>query len=361
MTYNTPIVEHPFSANAKLMSVTWKEYTSFEDVAPLWADLLRRLPAPSFFQEPSIQQSWWESVGKPELHLIAILEEEQPVALFPFCKQEKTLQFLGDRDVSDYLDALILPGKETQAFVGLEQAFGTVLLWKYLDLISIPEHSPLFHGIQQLAQQRGWQYDQAQQDVCPIIELPSTWEEYLANIGKKQRHEVTRKWRKLEELGTVTFRIVTSTAEQPDALTTFFTLHKQSSLDKATFWTPEHRDFFERLSHAASLGGWLRLYFLDFNGKPAATMYCFEYGEDLLIYNSGFDAAAYAGMSIGNVLTSYTIKDAIERGKKRYDFLRGGEEYKLRYRATPHPVYDLRVEKASDPEVLSRMLQNRLG
>jgi len=303
----------------------------------------------NFFDQVSVLKAWWESHRKPLLFSIQFFEQNELIGFLALCTFDggKTLQFLGDQDVSDYLDIEIKTGYERQVLRELEQCLQELSSWAILTLISLPAHSVLRQALAEFAQNNQWRVQETQQDVCPIIELPPTWEEYLLLIGKKQRHEVTRKWRRLEEQGTVDFRVVTDTQQNPAALETFFRLHRLSSLEKAEFWTAEHEQYFRLLSTLASQHGWLRLYFLDFNGGPAAAMYCFAYQSQLLIYNSGFDPVTYQGKSVGNVLTAYTIQDAISQGFVKYDFLRGGEEYKLRYRAVPKPIFNLELKKAN--------------
>jgi CelD/BcsL family acetyltransferase involved in cellulose biosynthesis len=326
-------------------SVTTKVLRTWPEIEQFRAQLAVALSAEHFFSELSVQKSWWESAGKPTLKAVAVSSDGQAVGLFLLCQKETTLQLLGDKDVTDYLDFITAEGSEDQAWTALETFLESDTTWTELSLVSITEHSQTHEQLQQIASKLGWKLTISQQDVCPIIPLPSTWEEYLQFIGKKQRHEVTRKWKRLAEQAQISFRVVTDTTQDPEALETFFTLHRLSSPEKAAFWTPAHRQFFVELSQAASQGGWLRLYFLDVNNEPAAAMYCFEYADSLLVYNSGFAAEKYLGMSVGNVLTSYTIQATIASNKKKYDFLRGGEEYKLRYRAVPHPVFDLLLQR----------------
>ena len=49
--------------------------------------------------------------------------------------------------------------------------------------------------------------------------------------------------------------------------------------------------------------------------------------DELWLYNSGFDPE-FSFYSTGVVLKALSIKKAVEDGKKKYDFLRGGERYK---------------------------------
>jgi CelD/BcsL family acetyltransferase involved in cellulose biosynthesis len=74
-------------------------------------------------------------------------------------------------------------------------------------------------------------------------------------------------------------------------------------------------------------------------------MLIFDYNDQFLLYNSGFDPAQFNNLSTGNVLTAYTIKQAIEQRKTVYDFLRGDEVYKFRFGAVSQPVYDISVER----------------
>lgn len=319
---------------------TWNELEALCGIVPK-----HLVGANTFFQQLPIQKTWWMSHGQPELHTVVVYNAENVVALFPLHKREKVLQLNGHVDVTDYMDVVVEEESAHEAWSAFGQYLHALDGWEYLRLISIPHRSNSMTRLSDIASRHGWNVTQEEQDVCPVILLPETWEEYLQMIGKKQRHEVTRKWRRLSESAKIEFRVVTDTSADPQALETFYTLHKLSSPDKAAFWSEEHKMFFNELSAVTSTHGWLRLYFIDANGEPAAAMYCFDYQDSLLIYNSGFDAEKYLGMSVGNVLTAYTIQDAIALGKKKYDFLRGGEEYKFRYRAQPHPVFDVVVER----------------
>jgi CelD/BcsL family acetyltransferase involved in cellulose biosynthesis len=93
--------------------------------------------------------------------------------------------------------------------------------------------------------------------------------------------------------------------------------------------------------------GWIKLYFIELNGIKAASMLCFDFNNEFLLYNSGYDPDQFANLSPGNVLTSYTIQEAIRLGRRRYDFLRGDEVYKFRFGAEAEPVYDLSISKAA--------------
>ena len=85
--------------------------------------------------------------------------------------------------------------------------------------------------------------------------------------------------------------------------------------------------FFREVGGALAGAGGAALWVLWVEERPVATLFCLEYGGTVGLYNSGFDPEARA-LSPGVVLIARTIEDAIRRGFRRYDFLRGYEPYK---------------------------------
>ena len=184
-----------------------------------------------------------------------------------------------------------------------------------------------------------------QQDVCPVITLPPSWDDYLAGINKKQRHEIRRKMRKIEREAETEWYVVESEAEVSAAMAVFIDLHQKSTQDKEDFWNENMVAFFNAIAIETARAGWLKLYFIRVNGVNAAAMLCFDFNNEFLLYNSSYDPAQFFELSPGNVLTSYTIQHAISLGRARYDFLRGDEVYKFRFGAEPEPVFDLSISR----------------
>ena len=69
---------------------------------------------------------------------------------------------------------------------------------------------------------------------------------------------------------------------------------------------------------------------------------CFEWDGTVGLYNSGF-APERAALSPGLVLLSHVIRDAIARGRPRFDFLRGEERYKLEFEPTLEDVFRVTI------------------
>jgi CelD/BcsL family acetyltransferase involved in cellulose biosynthesis len=255
------------------------------------------------------------------------------------------VHLVGGTEISDYLDIIAPVERNREACAALLDTLETGFPWHILDLRCLPSASPTVSTVAEQARAQGWQVQQVTEDVCPVLELPGTWEEYLANtLNKKQRHELRRKMRRAEESAHVDWHWV-SAEDFETGLATFFQLHKASHPDKDAFMDEQMQRFFGAVTRAALDQGWLRLSILRFNGQPVASYLCFDYGNDRLVYNSGFDLSAYADLGPGIVAVGYLIDDAIQHGLKRFDFLQGNERYKYEFGAVDTEVLRLLVRR----------------
>jgi CelD/BcsL family acetyltransferase involved in cellulose biosynthesis len=294
------------------------------------------------------QRTWWQYLGNDDLVLIAIhTDGGRLVGLAPLYggvnrAGQRELSFVGCVDVSDYLDLLVDRDYIEPVYQALLDGLGSVA-WDKLYLCSLPHNSITHDRLADAVREYGWKAEVSQQDVCPVITLPGDWQDYLAGLDKKQRHEIRRKTRKIEAEAQTRWYVVDSVDGLDEAVEAFIELHQKSTRDKEDFWTDGLIQFFTALAVELAKVGWLKLYFIEVNGVRAAAMLCFDYNNEFLLYNSGFDPEQFAHLSPGNVLTAYTIQDAIRLGRSRSDFLRGDEIYKFRFGAVAEPVCDLEV------------------
>jgi CelD/BcsL family acetyltransferase involved in cellulose biosynthesis len=153
---------------------------------------------------------------------------------------------------------------------------------------------------------------------------------------------VRRKLRRLEEAGSVHCRFVDDPAAVPDFLGTFISLFVESRGDKAAFMTAEMESFFRTMAAAMSQAGLLRPSVMELDGVPVAALMVFDYGGTVYLYNSSFDRR-YSSLSVGVLSKALCIKDSIERGRRRFDFLRGGEQYKYHLGGREVPLYRCQI------------------
>jgi CelD/BcsL family acetyltransferase involved in cellulose biosynthesis len=351
----------------------YQDTAGLDNLREEWSPLLQRSATNTLFLTWEWQKAWWDSFGGGKgLFLLTIRDESRAlVGIAPLFHQEslvdpatalpaisverpiaveggqpmRSVHLVGGTEVSDYLDVIAPVERNPEVCVALLDALESGIPWHLLDLRCLPSASPTGSNVAELARARGWKVQQAREDVCPVLELPATWDEYLATkLNKKQRHELRRKMHRAEESAHVDWQWVTA-ADFEAGLATFVQLHKASHPDKDAFMDEQMQRFFRAVARAALDQGWLRLSILRFNGQPVASYLCFDYGGDRLVYNSGFDLSAYADLGPGIVAVGYLIEDAIQHGLKRFDFLQGNERYKYEFGAVDTEVLRLLVRR----------------
>ncbi|HOZ03118.1 MAG TPA: GNAT family N-acetyltransferase [Candidatus Woesebacteria bacterium] len=329
-----------------------------------WWRLLPAAATNTIFQTPVFQQTWWETLGEGELYIVTvkIAEEKQRqnhqlVCIAPFFIHNRTLKLIGCKAVSDYLDLIANVKFIDQIYPLVADKIAELFSQGQInsvELCSLPEESATLTLLPNLIKHRLPKIKVLtnEQDVCPVIKLPKTFDQYLALLARKQRHEVRRKLRKLEAEVEYSVETISDPNKISIAVDEFIRLHQLSSSDKHDFWIDEHRQFFIKLLPKLAEKGWLKLFFLylknwrenSFNlpstNQPVSAMLVFDYTGTYSLYNSGYDPT-YWQLSVGQVLTALTIADAIKQGKHTYDFLRGREEYKIRLGGKSQPICDL--------------------
>jgi CelD/BcsL family acetyltransferase involved in cellulose biosynthesis len=217
--------------------------------------------------------------------------------------------------------------------------------WDVLSLCNIHQDSLTLSILPTLAEAQGWTVSIAKEDVCPVAQLPPTWDEYLLTLNKKHRHELRRKLRRAEAEGELTWYIVGPDHDLADEVEAFLDLMARSAPEKADFLTPQMRSFFRQLASVMNEAGWLQLSFLEVAGQKIAAYFNFLYAGRVMVYNSGLNWQDYPQLSAGIVLAAHIIRDAIEQGIEVVDFMQGDERYKYHLGGQDVEVRRLTVRK----------------
>ena len=176
------------------------------------------------------------------------------------------------------------------------------------------------------------------------MELPATWDGYVAALPRKYRHELRRKLRNLERAGEVGFESVTVAGEVAGEVEGLLAMMRESREEKAAFLTPEREAFFRELATGLSAAGLARISTLTLDGRAAARIFALEGGGTTMLYNSGFDPAL-ANLAVGLLSKALLVRDAIARGQSEVDFLRGTEPYKRHLGGHPRDIVTLRLSR----------------
>jgi CelD/BcsL family acetyltransferase involved in cellulose biosynthesis len=295
------------------------------------------------FVLPFWLKTWWDTFGEnhgPEI--LAGYRQEKLIGIAPLRIQDKTARFIGGENVCDYQDMIVMSNHHHEFFKAILTHLKKEGI-QSLQLGTLRPDSISLTQLPDLAKQMGYAVEYHQVAFSYEILLPRTWESYLNMLNGKQRHEIRRKLRRLNEAGQVQFRVLERSDEISEAMNTFFSMFKASRPDKAEFLTEQMMSFFRLLSQRMAQQGFLKMFFLDIDQVPAAGVMCFDYKDTRFLYNNGYNPQ-FGSLSPGFLSKVYSIRDSIEQGKLRYDLLKGDEGYKKRLGSTPVPLYHLTID-----------------
>lgn len=317
---------------------------AFESLEAEWAALHARVPRATPFLHPAWHAVWLRHFGGESAPVfLSIRGAEGLIGVAALDAEREMARELGDHNVRDYAGPLALPGEEAAVAAGTldwlrEALTPAATFW------GLPANAPMTAAIEQAAASR-WTVERRHESVCPGVDLDGDFEGYVAGLSKKDRHELRRKMRNLEAAGQAGF----DSADTPDGIAAkldrFFELMRISRGDKDEFLTPAMEAFFRDLAATFSALGMLRLSTLTLDGAEIAMTLAFEDEANVYLYNSGYDPA-FAHLAAGLVSKAWAIRDACERGKRRFDFLRGEEEYKRRLGGVEREVVTLVLRSA---------------
>lgn len=318
---------------------------SFDSLDDYWRDSSLNLNWSSIFVLPVWLRAWWQTFGEEdELWLRGVRQGKELIGLAPLRVRNGTACFVGSADVCDYLDFITASGREADFFDCLLGDLARSGI-KRLSLESLRPETAVLRYLVGIACDRGYQVSRQKEGASLEMDLPPTWEAYLAALSRKQRHEIKRKLRRLEKAGRVDYRCAATGALVSETVNTFLRLFPLSQEEKASFMTPRRESFFRLVSRVMTGVGRLRFGTLELDTLPVAIIMGFDYGDSAFLYNSAYDPK-YDSLSVGLLSKVLGIKTSIEQGKQKWDFLRGGETYKYRLGGREVPIYRCQITKA---------------
>jgi CelD/BcsL family acetyltransferase involved in cellulose biosynthesis len=295
------------------------------------------------FVLPVWLKTWWEVFGgNQDPEILTGYHHGKLIGVAPLHVKENTARFLGGENVCDYQDMVVAPNHHEE-FLEAILSYLKKRGIQSLELGALRPESIALTKLPDVARRMGHAVTCDPAGISSEIALPDTWESYLQMLGGKQRHEIRRKLRRLNEAGLVRFRVIKRPEEILEHMDIFFSLFTASRPDKSEFLTDPMLSFFLLLAQRMVRHGFFRMSFLDIDGVPAAGVMCFDYKHTIFLYNNGYDPR-FGRLSIGLLSKVYSIRDSIEQKRSRYDLLKGNEVYKKRLGSTPIPLYRLKID-----------------
>ncbi|HEX6060666.1 MAG TPA: GNAT family N-acetyltransferase [Candidatus Limnocylindria bacterium] len=290
------------------------------ELGPAWSALAASRQPPSVFLTPE-----WIAVTRAHERTEPITLAAGDSGIAALAREaDGTITFAGGQ-LTDEQDVVARPGHEADIATSVARWIGEQQPLR-VRLEYVPEERPTLDAFDAVLREAGYRVTRARQTVSPVLDLPASYETYVQSLGKKERHELRRKVRRLEGAGPATFRFATG-AERATVLDRFFALHRLSRGEKADFMTADVERFFRDVADALTPLDRLRLGVLSFDGADVAVLFGFAIGKVIALYNAAYDPGL-ASLSVGIISHAWAIREAIARGYSTYDLLRGDEPYK---------------------------------
>lgn len=328
---------------------------SLELLRPEWDRLLSEYPFTSVFSTYEWLVPWWRAFGNGD-RLLVLAFRDASSALVGMAAMAVTirpafptslcvLRFMGDGSHdSDNLDLPVRPG--------YEDAFSAALLdWMeqkehlsdICELNRLPAESLVAARLLDDLAKRKWR---VLTSTAPqtVVDLAESWETQLKRISAKERGKIGLRARRLERKYNVRIRRCSEETDIDSRLQALFDLHSKHWQLRGlpgTLHSSARQQFYSELARRLSARRRLEFWVLELNGRVVAAQFGLRYQSTVFSLQEGFDPD-YASDSVGYVLRSQVLKQLISEGVRRYDFLGGKDESKMRWGASLRKYQNIR-------------------
>ena len=317
-------------------------------------------------------ECWWRhyqadsAARSGPLHLwtLAVFDAAgELAAVAPWCLQRslrrgRVVRMLGGGQVcSDHLTIPCRPGCEAAVAEALAQwllerqsppdscTAQDWCRWDMIELSGVDPHDLVMARLVEQLGDRGCLCQMRTDGNCWVLELPESWDMYLATLSKSHRKQLRRLQRRSFDSGQAVLHTVDSPGDLDRAWPILLALHQKRWQRRGQPGCFQSATFCKMLREAAGRmlrSGRLQFHWLEIDGRPVAADYQLAQGAAIYVYQGGVDPDEL-DCEPGRLLTMAAIQRAIRGGYRIYDFLRGDEPYKAHWRAVARPTVQLRI------------------
>lgn len=331
---------------------------NWDDVKPYypdWKRILDAAPSLTIFSTPEWLQAWWQSYGAGASLYFLLLRNDTGtiVSMVPLYVTAadslfgklRLARLVGDgSDDSDNLEFICLPGREDEAARAVLRWIKTSFCCDLCQLNTLSFPSALATAFERHLRTPFWAKSCFQRPRV-AVNLPAAWGEYLQQLSPKERGKIGYRARRLEKEFTTDYFRVASPDDLYPHLDRLFQLHQMRWArrnEPGSFSVPERRTFYRKIATEFLRHGWLEFWFLELNKVQVAAQFAFAYRGVAYSLQEGFDPN-YSSKSIGYILRSHVLRRMIEAGVRKYDFLGGEDDSKLRWAGEQSQYLDIHM------------------
>ncbi|HRX85654.1 MAG TPA: GNAT family N-acetyltransferase [Phycisphaerae bacterium] len=232
--------------------------------------------------------------------------------------------YMGGKPISDYAGFVADPAHADAALAALGRHIAGDSAWNWFHVGHVPD--PRLDALLAGLSGANLRITPDADVSCPFVELPADWDEYLATrLSHKGRFNLRRYTRMTEELPE--FRATVTSAETADRdIDVVLTMWQDrwgalASADAGNYRT---------MLHGALADGdlWLRMLWAGETPIAGAAGFLDRVHRRFCYYIGGYNPE-FNKLSPGKVVVGYALRDTIAAECTFFDFLLGGEGYKM--------------------------------
>ncbi len=320
------------------LATWWKHYGGCE--FGLSANALsrnRELFVLAVYREPTFKH------GGPMRELVGIA----PWYIDRSAVKGSVIHWLGDGEVcADHMSLICRPTDSQQVAASLAKALTEQFDdWDRIELAAVDADDESIQALVAELTIRECVTVTESTDSVWILDLPSSWDEYLASTSKSHRKQLRQLQHRVLETPRAAWRYVQSADQFETGWEVLVDLHQRRRIslgEPGCFASQAFCNFHQETARRLLGRGQLHLSWLELDGSPAAAEYHFADRTTIYAYQGGIDPERL-GDEPGRLSTIRCLQQAIQDQRRHFDFLRGDEPYKAHWRATPRKVINLRV------------------
>ncbi|MDD4616427.1 MAG: GNAT family N-acetyltransferase [Alphaproteobacteria bacterium] len=315
-----------------LLCETLTSFTEAQKLAPEWQALYERAGSP-LFRDFNSFENWWRTLGQEEAFQIYIAIAKTPSgelrAVLPLVIRKRGIFSIieqAGQEVFDNGDVLATNKEDAAALIHYIAGEDSH------DIAFIRDIRENDLSTQALAS--SMQLHKQHKNHFLILDFASGSEWYAAQ-SRKFRSDVHRKSKKLGDLGELQYGVWRRGQEPPEAVVDSLYEQKKAwalsrGLSEIFILRERMKNFLRGLVLDSAQKDILYLAWLKCGDKIIACHLGFVKNNALSLYMTSYDEA-FSRFSPGLLLIAETIKEAIDEGLGELDYMRGEEEYKLRF------------------------------
>jgi CelD/BcsL family acetyltransferase involved in cellulose biosynthesis len=298
----------------------------------VWDELLAADVDATPFASPEWHSAWWQVWGDSVEPWLAVVHDGNdvcalaPLALTRHGPMRALRPLTGDH--GGHWDIVARPATRPEAYTALAHALARHRTdWDTLILRGLPPTSPLGGALQA----EGLRVRTPPLQPCPGLELPQTFDEYLALLPRNRRENLRRHLRRLDG-GTVSLHEIRGNQELGETITAGHALRVRQWAERGkTLYglhrTSEFRDFLVAAARLLVPKGRMLVWEMRQGEALAGVHLNLVDDHTFYVYIPAFDPA-FARLGIGKIATAFGIRASIEAGRRMFDFGTGGDAYK---------------------------------